>query len=62
MVEGARLESVYAGNRIESSNLFLSAIFLENEEFISNWVGFATLNVTPYSYRSCKAYGKKSIK
>ena len=25
MVEGARLESVYAGNRIESSNLFLSA-------------------------------------
>ena len=25
VVEGARLESVYAGNRIESSNLFLSA-------------------------------------
>ncbi len=25
MVEGARLESVYAGNRIEGSNPFLSA-------------------------------------
>ena len=28
MVEGARLESVYTGNRIEGSNPFLSAVFL----------------------------------
>ncbi len=28
MAEGARLESVYAGNRIEGSNPSLSAIFL----------------------------------
>ena len=28
MVEGARLESVYTGNRIEGSNPFLSAFFL----------------------------------
>ena len=28
MVEGARLESVYTGNRIEGSNPSLSAIFL----------------------------------
>jgi len=28
VVEGARLESVYTGNRIEGSNPFLSAVFL----------------------------------
>ena len=27
VVEGARLESVYTGNRIEGSNPFLSAVF-----------------------------------
>ncbi|VXC65942.1 hypothetical protein PSEUDO8Z_160057 [Pseudomonas sp. 8Z] len=27
MVEGARLESVYTGNRIKSSNLFFTATF-----------------------------------
>ncbi len=30
MAEGARLESVYTGNRIEGSNPSLSASFLEN--------------------------------
>lgn len=32
MVEGARLESVYAGNRIKGSNPFLSASFLSLAE------------------------------
>ena len=35
MAEGARLESVYAGNRIEGSNPSPSAILLENYLFFS---------------------------
>lgn len=33
VVEEARLESVYAGNRIESSNLFLSAFIFERTRY-----------------------------
>ena len=43
MVEGARLESVYAGNRIKGSNPFLSAsLFQYNIDnkwyFLENWM------------------------
>ena len=36
MVEGARLERVYAGNRIKGSNPFLSANFFEKFTFDDN--------------------------
>ena len=40
MVEGARLESVYAGDRIEGSNPFLSAKISQklHTTFLRNWL------------------------
>lgn len=38
MAEGARLERVYTGNRIEGSNPSLSAIFLKKFRLSTFWV------------------------
>ena len=55
MVEGARLESVYAGNCIESSNLFLSASL--ESEYAGNRIetgvarNFESLPLCQYVYK-----------
>ena len=54
MVEGARLESVYTGNRIKGSNPFLSAII---DSFISF---FRTINHIKENYNNIQQEMKKN--